>query len=298
MRATRFASSLIELLVAIAILGILVGLLLSAVQQVRLTAARLTCTNNIKQLALALHSHHESVGGFPAGCRSDTPTEPMPYLSWRGAILPYLEQQPLWDATASAYRADRNPFNDTHTPRVLPQKVLSCPLDQRLTTAWEVTTRYRPRIRVALSSYLAVSGTTSAARDGIFFTDSRTQLLHVTDGTSNTLLIGERPPSTDLVYGWWYVGTGQSRSGQVDSHLGTTERNLLGETYRNCPIGPYQFGAGEQQDHCAAFKYWSFHSGSSHFAFADGSARFIRYEAVTIMPQLATRAGGEVASLD
>jgi prepilin-type processing-associated H-X9-DG protein len=277
MRTTRFASSLIELLVAIAILGILVGLLLSAVQQVRLAAARLSCTNNLKQLALALHSHHESMGAFPAGCRSDTRTEPMPYLSWRSAILPYLEQQPLWDAATSAYRVDRSPFSDRHTPRVQPQKVFSCPLDDRLTTAWDVTTTFHTRVRTALSSYLAVSGTTSTARDGIFFTDSHTQLLHVSDGTSNTLLLGERPPSTDLVYGWWYAGTGQARSGQVDSHLGTTERNLLGMTYR---------------------KYWSFHSGGAHFAFADGSVRFIRYEAATILPHLATRAGGEIASLN
>jgi prepilin-type processing-associated H-X9-DG protein len=111
-------------------------------------------------------------------------------------------------------------------------------------------------------------------------------------------LIGERPPSADLVYGWWYVGTGQRRTGQVDSHLGATELNLLGASYRNCPTGPYQFGAGERQDYCAAFKFWSLHPGGSHFAFADGSVRFMAYQAVAIPPQLATRAGGEVVNLD
>src|SRR5262245_29943066 len=110
--ARRRAFTLITVLVVLAIVGILIGLLPSAAQRVRVAAARITCANNLKQLALALQNHHDTLGSFPAGCRS--PTQPMPYLSWRAVILPQIEQQPLWDATSTAYRTNSNPFGETH----------------------------------------------------------------------------------------------------------------------------------------------------------------------------------------
>jgi prepilin-type processing-associated H-X9-DG protein len=166
-----------------------------------------------------------------------------------------------------------------------------------LSIPWEVTTTSGNRVRTALSSYLGVSGTTSRNRDGILYTNSQTQLVHVPDGTSNTLLLGERPPSADLIYGWWYVGAGQG-AGRVDSHLGVVELNVRGTGYRNCPTGPYRFQDDGIQAPCATFHYWSLHAGGSHFALADGSVRFIRYPAVAMLPALATRAGGEVAVID
>ena len=292
----RRAFSLIELLVALAIFDILAALLLSAVQRVRLVAARIACANNVKQLALALHTHHDTMGAFPAGCRSRT--QPLPYLSWRAAILPQIEQQALADAAAAAYRADANPFGAAHTAvRVQTLKIFACPVDERLTTAWEMRTLNGRRVRTALSSYLGVSGTTSRARDGVLYADSRTQLVHITDGTSNTLLLGERPPSADLVYGWWYVGSGQG-TGRVDSHLGAAELNALGARYRGCPSGPYLFQDDTVRAPCATFHYWSLHPGGTHFATADGAVRFVTYEAASILPRLATRSGGEVAVID
>lgn len=296
MTSVRRAFSLLELIVVLAILGVLAALLVAAVQRVRLAAARITCANNLRQLALALHNHHDTAGSFPPGCQSRT--QPMPYLSWRGVILPQVEQQPLWEATGAAYRTSLDPFGDTHTAlRVQTLKAFACPLDGRLTTAWEMQTINGRRARTALSSYLGVSGTNSRAADGMLYADSRTQLVHASDGASNTLLLGERPPSADLVYGWWYAGAGQG-VGRLDSHLGAAERNAYGPRYRGCPAGPYSFRPAEVRDPCTAFHFWSIHPGGAHFAFTDGSVRFMTYEVAGRLSQFATRAGGEVVPPD
>jgi prepilin-type processing-associated H-X9-DG protein len=297
--AHRPGSSLLELLVAIAVITVLLGLYLAAVQQVRLAATRVSCANNLKQIGLAFHAYHDTAGRFPAGCRPRSRGEPMPYLSWRVFLLPQLEQQPLWDMTDASFRVDRNPFGPNHPARERVVPVFGCPLDHRVMTAWDAPSLSgSQRVRTAFSSYLGVSGTMSAARDGMLYTGSRTRILDTADGTSSTLLVGERPPSADMVYGWWYVGSGQRFSGQLDSHLGASERNSFGTAYRNCPEGPYTFQAGDVKDHCATFRFWSLHPGGAHFGLADGSVRFVRYAAAAVLPGLATRAGGEIVSLD
>ncbi|MBY0461229.1 MAG: DUF1559 domain-containing protein, partial [Gemmataceae bacterium] len=272
----RPGSSLIELLVAIAVVAVVAGLLASAVQQVRLTAARISCANNLKQIGLALHAYHDTDGAFPAGCRDRGRAEPMPYLSWRPALLPQLEQAALWEQTTTAYRNTRDPFGPAHPARERVLGSFSCPLDARLTTAWDAPASFGSRrVRTAFSSYLGVSGTSAAARDGLLFVSSRTRLADVSDGTSNTLLIGERPPSPDMVYGWWYAGAGQLLTGQVDSHLGVADRNVFGVAYRGCVADGYSFGPRERNDPCSAFQFWSLHPGGAHFLFSDGAVRFL-----------------------
>ena len=136
----------------------------------------------------------------------------------------------------------------------------------------------------------------AAYGDGVLYLGSTTRLSDVTDGTSNTLAVGEWPPSRDLILGWWYAGWGQDKDGEGDMLLGARTRNHS-EYGRGCPAGPFDFKAGSFDDQCDAFHFWSPHPGGANFAFADGSVRFLNYSADSILPALATRAGGEAVNL-
>ncbi len=142
---------------------------------------------------------------------------------------------------------------------------------------------------------MGVSGTASATKDGVLFDGSRTEFIHVSDGTANTLLLGERPPSTDLAFGWWYAGVGQDLRGALDSHMGAAERNMF--DISTCPPGPDSFRSGDLLNQCDTYHFWSLHAGGANFAFCDGSVRFLPYSAADILPALATRAGGEAVTL-
>jgi prepilin-type N-terminal cleavage/methylation domain-containing protein/prepilin-type processing-associated H-X9-DG protein len=123
----------------------------------------------------------------------------------------------------------------------------------------------------------------------------------VSDGLSNTLMVGERPPAADLVYGWWFAGAGFDACGTSDVAQGVREiappdltgyDGTGGEPY--CAPGPYNFKAGNVLNQCDQFHFWSFHSGGSNFVMGDGSVRFLSYDADKVLPAMSTRAGGEV----
>src|SRR6266545_347465 len=189
---TRSGFTLIELLVVIAIIGILIGLLLPAVQKVREAAARIQCQNNLKQLGLALHHYHDTQGALPPGVTSQRPREPFPRMTWLTRLLPYVEQEPLWRATVAAYDYQPTPYVDPpHVGFSMPVKTFACPSDGRPFTPHDT---HRGR-RVALTSYVGVLGTAYDRPDGVLFRDSQVRLTDVSDGTSNTAMVGERPPS-------------------------------------------------------------------------------------------------------
>jgi prepilin-type processing-associated H-X9-DG protein/prepilin-type N-terminal cleavage/methylation domain-containing protein len=294
------AFTLIELLVVIAVMAILTGLTLAAVQRVREAAARARCQNNVRQLALALHQYHDANGGFPQGHRSFKlfGHVPMPYSGWSLSILPDLEQQALYERAVAAYRSKVIPFPpNPHAGLSTVVPVFLCPSDGRIASA---QVSFRTKTLAAFTSYLGVSGRdSSTARDGLLYQGSRTTFADITDGTSNTLLLGERPPSADFQFGWWYAGAGQRLTGSADIVLGAREPNLqLITTGSACGPGNYPFmPASGFNDPCGMFHFWSPHPGGANFAFADGSVHFLRYSADPIMPALATRAGGEAASL-
>jgi len=120
-------------------------------------------------------------------------------------------------------------------------------------------------------------------------------MIDISDGTSNTLLAGERPPSPDFFYGWWYSASSPVTGG---AHFGVnSKRYAYDSSFSNCAPGPYAYVSGNVDNICDVFHFWSLHHGGANFALADGSVRFLSYSAAAIMPALATRAGGEVVAI-
>ena len=302
MRA-RSAFTLVELLVAIAIIAILLGLLLPAVQKVRSAAARMNCQNNLKQIALATHNYESARGSLPPG--TIFPPDVLTALSVHAALLPYMEQEAIHRRAEDDCR--KFPITYLAPPHLGLRtlvKSFQCPADDRQ--------QYRHRTSkgdvVALTGYLGVSGLgddlyrqSSGGRytgqpTGMLYAGSATKITAITDGTANTLLFGERPPSPDYLCGWWYssyAGTVSEPFLPVRALRGIPEASTLGDYY-SCAAGPYAYQEGNPSNRCDAYHFWSLHGGGANFAFCDGSLKLVRYSADAILPALATRAGGEV----
>jgi prepilin-type processing-associated H-X9-DG protein len=128
----------------------------------------------------------------------------------------------------------------------------------------------------------------------------------VTDGSSNTLRVGERPPSADQDFGWWFAGTGHEDDSTADTLLATNTYNA-DESGATCParmannhfppVASDQasfFQPGTLDDNCHKLHFWSLHSGGANFLYVDGSVHFLSYSAASVLPQMATISGGEV----
>jgi prepilin-type N-terminal cleavage/methylation domain-containing protein/prepilin-type processing-associated H-X9-DG protein len=292
-RTNRHGFTLVELLVTFGVIAVLIALLLSAVQAARQTAARIECQSRLRQLALALHAYHDARGCFPEGHRSFASA--MPLSGWTLSVLPYLEQSALAAQAEADYRAQYFPLLPPHPGLSVVVKAFLCPADGRVVTPQR---GQRSGMLAAFTSYLGVAGLDAVeARDGVLHQGSTTRLADITDGSSNTLLLGERPPSADFQLGWWYAGTGQQLTGSADLVLGVAEPNLLpvfsGDV---CGPGRYPYGpAAGLNDPCGQFHFWSPHPGGASFAFADGAVRLLPY-ATAVMADLASRSGGETAT--
>ena len=175
-----------------------------------------------------------------------------------------------------------------------------CPNDTRVSLPRLPAHFDRP---AGLTSYVGVSGLDYTQNSGVLFLDSALPLAEITDGTSNTLAVGERPPSTDFMYGWWYTGAGQDGSGNVDMVLGMNERaspDGIRAELRGCDTGAaYSYGPGDLEEYCHLLHFWSLHPGGAHFLSCDGSVSLIAYEVdQALMNSLATRSGREVLELE
>ena len=290
----RVGYSLIELLVFLGILALLMGLLLPAVQSVRSAAARMSCQNNLKQIDLALQNYHTTHSHFPPG-RPLGGIDPAKHsvLNWMAQILAEMDQGGLSIETAAALKVVyANPFqNPPHVGLSTVIKPYVCPMDNRLATPLTD----RDGILAAYTSYIGVRG--GAKVDGVMGQFPATRISDITDGTSSTILLAERPPPETLQAGKWYTWVAPYR---VWGELYGPDENMAalgGLTVGDTCTGLIRYGPGRIENPCDRYHFWSLHTGGANFAFADGSVRFLSYNAKTIIPALSTRAGGETVEI-
>lgn len=280
------AFTLVEVTVAVGILSILAGLALPAIQNSRSAARRMQCASSLRQLDLALTMYHDSTRSLPPGTYSEESKRP--FQGWYGELLPFLEQNAVATEIDHSFRQGRSPFGESHIHFATAIAAFACPEDSRTFHANKAV--YHNRM-VGTTSYLGVNGKNHLLKDGVLFYDSKIRFRDITDGLSNTLLSGERPPDRDFSYGWWYAGVG-SGDGTLDHTIGVHE--IESNRYRFCYELPSKFQASNLWAPCSTSHFWSMHPNGAHFGMADGSVVFLSYAVDSaVLEAMASRSGSE-----
>lgn len=293
--AAKGGFTLVELLVVIAIIGILIGMLLPAVQQVREAARRTECANKVRQQSLAVMNFESARMRFPAGwtVANRNQNELLPGWSWAAELLPFVEQANL--AGQIDFRSPiLDPANASFSTEVL--EIHLCPSDPGAELANFAEAVAEPvgsgsgnrndtsssgdELLLARSNYSGVFGNIEDAEDpfrgnGVFFGNSRIGFRDIRDGSSNTLMISERRSDFGAVT---WTGVVEGVAEPFARILGATDRT------------PNNSGQGLQD-------FRSFHAGGINAGIADGSTRFISDDiSVNVFQAIGTRNGGEVAN--
>lgn len=299
--------------------------MLVAIQRVLSASDRASCQNNFRQIGLALHSFHDVNGRLPhGGTRSNIIavmllTEPERLVTWRVPLLPYIGNEALWLITKQAMATQPNPnYNPPHFGMSTVIKSYVCPSDGRFSRP----ILNQDNLLCAYSSYLGVNGSgphyvgTTDSFSSLFFSGvtkpswgpgvmgdtNGIRFADIFDGLSQTLMVGERPPPSTLQAGQWYSRfippSPNSYWGSYgpDEYLWIMDDSPLLIPEEGC-VDACRFGPGQIANTCDRFHFWSLHPSGGNFLFADGSVKFFNYSARDILPNLATRNGGEVVEL-
>ena len=295
--------TLIELLVVIAIIAILIALLLPAVQQAREAARRSQCKNNLKQIGLALHNYHDVHRTFPPGYVFGDGSNGLPQKwGWLAHLLPYIDQAALYELCEIG---NGNSFLDdmdgVDGPARRPVVAYRCPSD----TAPEVndsrenwgTSNYVGNVGPEdaavgdladpLLSGDSPTGTEPRTRDanndfgGIFWENSEVKIRDITDGTSNTFIVGERAwvlplpdgSKAECNAGAWPGSNGKEFNPASNKAQASAALSVTGAGINNVSVYP-QGGNAKTKNQCG-MTYSSRHEGGAHFLLCDGSVRFI-----------------------
>lgn len=295
--------TLIELLVVIAIIAILVALLLPAVQQAREAARRSSCKNNLKQLGLAFHNYHDNFNMFPTGYYQKTGYQ----MGWASRILPYIEQAPLYEAVKgiagemneiapwrSASIGNRPEFSTPMSVLLCPSSALGpvAPTHSGVTSS-HAGLHYRGNAGSVDVGF--VNGSTSSRHyvtSGVMYPKHKTRMRDITDGTSNTFLLGEL---SSVGNGWAGNNTGFDDmppwTWGTYAYGGSTGAD--GFLMIDTKAVQYPIGSGTHTQYGVSWR--SHHTGGTQMLFVDGRVQFLSESvSLDILKDLATRAGNEV----
>jgi prepilin-type N-terminal cleavage/methylation domain-containing protein/prepilin-type processing-associated H-X9-DG protein len=311
---SRRAFSLIELLVVIAIMATLIGMLLPAVQKAREAANRASCQSNMHQIGLAMHMYHDTYGVLPPGFRRDPVPAALggkpikqifhrppndlytkiqrPGWGWASLLLPYVEQGNLAEQIDYTLPVE-SPSNAVAC--TTPLAIYTCPADRETGVFTVYSHTGLPVADAATNSYAACYGfgdtvpSDPEGGNGVLFRNSRISLKQISDGTSNTIAVGERAAMFTQTP-WAGVMTGGTARTTPDAPVYVAYDDpapvmVLARINRATLFNPYE----------EPVAFWSPHVRVVNFLFADGSVHALNAEvAIEVLQALATRSGGEI----
>ncbi len=311
----KAAFTLVELLVVIAIIGILIALLLPAVQSAREAARRLQCSNNLKQLALALHNYHSAHGVFAPGYIVNKSTTASDWCSsdsrctnhgapWTVLILPFLEDLARYEqfdfkrgftSTCQCVDEGNDPSSPNHPAWLPPNNRYQCPSDAG--SQGDVNNNNYFGVQGGGPVSEAVCTRTSGRvfyANGVMFHNSAIKVEHIQDGSSNVFLLGETkymptPTHRDTtLHGGWASGPRLDGSSNPYSVAAVVLQinSVPGSGWQPNTQYPDMFGQMSRV-------FGSFHPGGCHFAMADGSVHFLSENAnLDVLQSLGVRGDG------
>jgi len=292
-RRVRTAFTLVELLVVIAIIGILIALLLPAVQAAREAARRSQCTNNLKQIGLAMHNYHDAIKCFPSGfIRQIGALDNEGHWAWNALLLPYVEQAPLRDqlrvgtvpvstdmVTPALLKAMQTPIQAFICPSAAGQPIIHVEAGRMIQPASSTA-----NVGLAVTNYIACNSSYGLKNDpgtdptnyavGVFYRHSNVGFRDLTDGSSNVILVGERAyryDNLDAFAGAMFAARDFNGTGPAISSDGSaSNQGLIAIFGGGAAVINAVPNSGQNR-----IAFSSQHPGGALFGFGDGTVRFL-----------------------